>query len=100
MPTPIILTLTVLVVALVAFVAEWLPVDLTALCVAIVLILLGLVTPEEGIAGFSNSATVTVMAMFVLSAGITRTGVIQVIRDRLLVWGGKNPHQQVFVLGA
>ena len=72
MPTPIILTLTVLVVALVAFVAEWLPVDLTALCVAIVLILLGLVTPEEGIAGFSNSATVTVMAMFVLSAGITR----------------------------
>jgi di/tricarboxylate transporter len=81
-------------------VAEWLPVDLTALCVAIVLILLGLVTPEEGIAGFSNSATVTVMAMFVLSAGITRTGVIQVIRDRLLVWGGKNPHQQVFVLGA
>ena len=100
MPTPIILTLTVLVVALVAFVAEWLPVDLTALSVAIVLILLGLVTPEEGIAGFSNSATVTVMAMFVLSAGITRTGVIQVIRDRLLVWGGKNPHQQVFVLGA
>ncbi|NCQ93903.1 MAG: SLC13 family permease [Microcystis wesenbergii Mw_QC_S_20081001_S30D] len=100
MPTPIILTLTVLVVALVAFVAEWLPVDLTALCVAIVLILLGLVTPEEGIAGFSNSATVTVMAMFVLSAGITRTGVIQVVRDRLLVWGGKNPHQQVFVLGA
>ncbi|TRU69963.1 MAG: SLC13 family permease [Microcystis viridis Mv_BB_P_19951000_S69] len=100
MPTPIILTLTVLVVALVAFVAEWLPVDLTALCVAIVLILLGLVTPEEGIAGFSNSATVTVMAMFVLSAGITRTGVIQVIRDRLLVWGGKNTHQQVFVLGA
>jgi di/tricarboxylate transporter len=68
--------------------------------VAIVLILLGLVTPEEGIAGFSNAATVTVMAMFVLSAGITRTGVIQVIRDRLLVWGGKNPHQQVFVLGA
>ncbi|MCA2652976.1 MAG: SLC13 family permease [Microcystis sp. M015S2] len=100
MPTPIILTLTVLVVALVAFVAEWLPVDLTALCVAIVLILLGLVTPEEGIAGFSSSATVTVMAMFVLSAGITRTGVIQVIRDRLLVWGGKSPHQQVFVLGA
>lgn len=100
MPIPIILTLTVLVVALVAFVAEWLPVDLTALCVAIALILLGLVTPEEGIAGFSNSATITVMAMFVLSAGITRTGVIQVIRDRLLLWGGKNPHRQVFVLGA
>ncbi len=61
MPTPIILTLTVLVVALVAFVAEWLPVDLTALCVAIVLILLGLVTPEEGIAGFSSSAAILIL---------------------------------------
>jgi di/tricarboxylate transporter len=100
MPHPIVLTLIVLVVALIAFVAEWLPVDLTALSVAIVLILLGLVTPDEGIAGFSNSATITVMAMFVISAGITRTGVIQTVRDLLLRWGGKNPSQQVFVLGA
>jgi di/tricarboxylate transporter len=96
----IVLTLTVLVVALVAFVVEWLPVDLTALSVAIVLILLGLVTPEEGIAGFSNPATVTVMAMFVLSAGITKTGVIQSVRDLLIRWGGKKPSRQVFVLGA
>lgn len=39
--------------------------------------LLGLITPEEGIAGFSNSATITVMAMFVLSAEVERTGAIQ-----------------------
>jgi di/tricarboxylate transporter len=96
---PIVLTLIVLVVALVAFVVEWLPVDLTALSVAIALILLNLVTPEEGIAGFGNSATVTVMAMFVLSAGITKTGVIQSVRDLLIRWGGRTPSRQVFVLG-
>jgi di/tricarboxylate transporter len=96
---PIFLTLGVLVVALIAFVAEWLPVDLTALFVAIALVVLGLVTPEEGVAGFGNTATITVMAMFILSAGISRTGVILVVRDWLVKWGGKNANQQIFILG-
>jgi di/tricarboxylate transporter len=96
----IVLTLTVLVLALIAFVAEWLPVDLTAIVVAIALILLGLVTPQEGISGFGNDATITVMAMFILSAGVARTGVIQIVRDWLLRWGGKNISQQILVMGA
>jgi di/tricarboxylate transporter len=95
----IFLTLSVLTLALIAFIFEWLPVDLTAILVAIVLMLLGLVTPEEGIAGFGNSATITVMAMFILSAGITRTGAIQVVRDLMLKWGGKNLTQQIIVMG-
>ncbi len=99
MTPEIILTLSVLVVGLIAFVAEWLPVDITALVIAVVLMLLGLVKPDEGIAGFGNSATITVMAMFILSAGITRTGVIQVVRDFLVKWGGSNPTQQIFVMG-
>ncbi|MEN9869452.1 MAG: hypothetical protein RLZZ171_435, partial [Cyanobacteriota bacterium] len=68
-------------------------------CVAVVLIVLGLVTPDEGIAGFGNSATITVMAMFILSAGITRTGVVQVFRDLLLKWGGKSVTRQILVMG-
>jgi di/tricarboxylate transporter len=95
----IFLTLAVVIAALVCFIAEWLPVDITALCVAVVLIVLGLVTPDEGIAGFGNSATITVMAMFILSAGITRTGVIQVFRDLLLKWGGKSITRQILVMG-
>ena len=95
----IVLTLGVVVAALVCFIAEWLPVDITAFCVAVILIVLGLVTPEEGIAGFSNSATITVMAMFILSAGIARTGVIQVFRDLLLKWGGKSITRQILVMG-
>ncbi|MGL5794814.1 MAG: SLC13 family permease, partial [Waterburya sp.] len=95
----IFLTLGVVVVALVCFIAEWLPVDITALCVAVVLITLQLVTPEEGVAGFSNSATIIVMAMFIVSAGITRTGVVQVFRDLLLRWGGKSITRQILVMG-
>jgi di/tricarboxylate transporter len=66
----------------------------------VVLMVLGLVTPDEGIAGFGNSATITVMAMFILSYGITRTGIIQIMRDFLVKWGGSNPSQQILVMGA
>ncbi|WP_199304048.1 SLC13 family permease [Nodosilinea sp. FACHB-131] len=97
--SPIFLMLVVLICSLIAFVAEWLPVDLTALAIATVLILLGLVTPEEGIAGFGNAATITVMLMFILSAGVAKTGVIQIVRDWLMKWGGKSPSRQIFVMG-
>lgn len=90
----------VLGVTLALLVTEWLPADLTALATAVLLMLLGLVTPEQGVSGFSNTATITVMAMFVLSAGITRTGVMQVAQDLLANWGGKSPARQVFVMGA
>lgn len=98
--SPIALTLGVLILALICFIAEWLPVDITAISVTVVLMILGLVTPDQGIAGFSNSATITVMAMFILSEGIGRTGVILIVRDFLVKWGGNNPNQQIFVMGA
>ena len=97
--SPIFLTLTVLVLALIAFVAEWLPIDITSLCITVVLMTLGLVSPEEGISGFGNSATITVMAMFILSAGITKTGILNLIRDWLLKWGGHRTSRQIFTLG-
>ena len=95
----IALTLCILVLALICFATEWFPVDFTALVVAILLMVFGLVTPEEGISGFSNPATITVMAMFILSAGISRTGAIQIVGEWLLKWGGKNNQQQTFVMG-
>ncbi len=97
--TNIILTLSIVILALIAFIFEWLPVDLTALTVTVVLMILKLVTPDEGISGFGNSATITVMAMFILSAGITKTGVVQTVRDWLVKWGGKTAGQQILVMG-
>ncbi|NCJ07442.1 TRAP transporter large permease subunit [Synechococcales cyanobacterium C] len=107
----IVLTLAIVVGALICFVGEWWPVDITAISVAIVLMVFGQVLPEtwidpdrwitpaEGISGFGNAATITVMAMFILSAGIARTGAIQVISDFLMQRGGKTTSQQIFVLG-
>lgn len=95
----IFLTLAIVVLALILFVAEWLPSDIVAIITTLLLTIFGLITPEESISGFSNPATITVMAMFILSAGIARTGAIQIVSELLLKWGGKRPSQQIFTLG-
>lgn len=70
----VVLVLAILVAAVVLFVSDRFPIDLVALLVLGTLLAFGLVTPEEGVSGFSNPATVTVAAMFVLSAGLQKTG--------------------------
>ncbi len=99
MAIEILMTFGVTLVALLLFVVEWLPADITALGVMVALMVLGLVSPQEGIAGFSNSATITVMAMFILSAGIARTGALQQASTWLMQWGGKTCRRQIFALG-
>jgi di/tricarboxylate transporter len=97
--SPIALTLGIIAFALVCFVAEWFPVDLTAIAITVLLMVCGLVTPEEGISGFGNSATITVLAMFILSAGISKTGILLSIRNFLMEWGGRAIARQIFVMG-
>ena len=95
----IVLTLGVVLLALVCFVGEWFPADVTAITVMVMLMTLGLVTPEEGISGFSNSATVTVLAMFILSTGIDRTGAVQSVSRWFMAWGGRRASRQILVMG-
>jgi di/tricarboxylate transporter len=75
----IILTLAVALGALAMFVWGRLRMDVVALCVMGALMGLGLVTPHEGISGFANEATITVAAMFILSAGLMRTGAVGIL---------------------
>ncbi|MGB3292383.1 MAG: SLC13 family permease [Phormidesmis sp.] len=95
----IALTLGVTAIALILFTVERFPADITALGVMVALVLLKQVSPQEGIAGFSNPATITVMAMFILSAGVARTGVLQNASSWLIQWGGKRLSQQIMTLG-
>lgn len=71
-----LLTLAVLAGAVALFVTEKLPVDVVAMLVLASLLVLGLVTPAEALSGFSSEATITVAAMFVLSAGLAHTGAL------------------------
>ena len=89
----IILVCTIIVVFLILFASEKLRVDLVAILLMVLLMVIGLFRDtfpdiHEGISGFSNEATVTIAAMFVLSAGLMRTGAISWISQRLARLGG------------
>ncbi|MBN1533421.1 MAG: SLC13 family permease [Spirochaetes bacterium] len=76
MTLEMVIVLGVIVLAAFFFASEKLPVDLTALVVMAILLFSGILSPSEALSGFSNVATMTVGAMFVLSAGLQKTGVL------------------------
>lgn len=77
------LTLAVLAGAVYLFVTEKLPVDVVAMLVLCSLLVLNLVTVREALSGFSSQATLTVAAMFVLSAGVQRSGALRALGELL-----------------
>ena len=91
----IVLGILIGIVAL--FVSEKYPLDIVAMLGLGVLLLLGLVTVQEGFSGFSNPATLTVAAMFVLSAGLQRTGATTTV-GRLMVRFSRNHFTALVVI--
>jgi len=83
MTLDIILILGLTLSAVILFATEKLPVDLTAMIIMSAMLLSGIITAEDAIGGFSNPATVTVGAMFVLSAGLFKTGAVNVVGNLL-----------------
>ncbi len=97
-----------ILVALVLFATEPVPIDITAIGVMVALLLVeplsalaadvgllaeplvvlsdperGITAVDRGISGFANPATITVLAMFILSAGVQRTGIIQIVGRKI-----------------
>jgi len=79
MTPDIALVFFILAVSVILLVTEWIPMEVTALLVLGTLAITGLVTPIESLSGFSSPAVVTVWAVFILSGGLTQTGVANII---------------------
>ncbi len=79
----LIIVLGLTAVALALFVSERLRVEVVALLVLSVLLLTRVLEPSEGFSGFSNEATVAIGAMFVLSEGLRKTGVLRRVASLL-----------------
>lgn len=92
------LVLSILAVSLVLFVSEKIRMDLIALMVLGTLVLTGLVTSPEAVAGFSNPAVIAVWAMFILSDGLTRTGIADVIGRTVLRLAGRKESRMILVI--
>lgn len=88
MTPSILLVLLIVVGASALLITEALRADLVALFVLVLLAVSGLVNPQEAFAGFSRPALITVLAIFILTAGLERTGVTHAIGARLLKIAG------------
>ena len=96
----IFLVLAILGGAVILFISEKFPIDLVAFMVLGALLVFGLVTPEEGVSGFSNPATVTVAAMFILSAGLQKTGALASVGHLLIRFGRNHFLALMVIMGA
>jgi len=94
----IALVLGILVISLVLFISEVIRMDLVALLVLGALAVTGLVDSNQAFAGFSNAAVITVWAMFILSEGLTRTGIADIIGRQVMRLGGNREATLIFVI--
>lgn len=98
-----LVVLGVIALALAFFLTEVVPTDVTAIGIIVVVVLLEPWThigPTDGLSGFSSTATITVLAMFILSEGIRRTGLLRILGDRIVVWAqGSFFRQYAAVIG-
>jgi di/tricarboxylate transporter len=85
-----LLVLGILAVAVVLFVSEKLRVDVVAMVVLVALVVTGLVTVEEAFSGFASPAVITVWAVFIVSGGLTRSGVADLIARQVVRLAGRS----------
>ncbi len=88
-----------ILVAVYFFVTDYLAIDITAILLMVLLMVLEpwtQISPAEAISGFSNPATITVLAMLILSGGMVKTGVAQTIGRKLARYAGENKFKQLF----
>jgi len=98
MTTEMAVTLVILIAAIVLFVTEWLRVDVVALMVLLALVLTGVLTTEEAVAGFSSTAVLSIGFLFVVGGAVFQTGLAAQIGDRILQVAGTSERRLLIVL--
>ncbi len=83
MTTPIAIVLVLLIVALVLFSLERIPIEIVSILLVIALVLTNTLTATEAFAGFGNDIVITIAGLFILTGGLARTGVIDLVGRRL-----------------
>jgi len=92
-----LVVLGLIAVVLVLFISEVIPIDMTALGVIVAVVLLEPWTGvgvTDGISGFASPATITVLAMFILSEGVRRTGVLRRVGNAIVGWAKGSFYKQ------
>ncbi|WP_187263420.1 SLC13 family permease [Pontibacter beigongshangensis] len=84
------IVLAIISLAVVLFVSDRFRIDTVAVLIMTLFMVTGILTPAEGLAGFSNTATITVGTMFIISTGIFKSGALNNVGNILTRVGRKS----------
>lgn len=90
-------TIVILLVSVGFFISGKVRSDIVALCALVALMLLGILTPDEALAGFSSNVIIMMVGLFVVGGAIFQTGLAKMISSRLMKLAG-NSETRLFVL--
>ena len=93
----LVITFSILVISIVLFISNKVRADLVAVLALLAFVITGVLNPTEALAGFSNSVVIMIAGLFVVGAGIVRTGLAQTAGNLLLKWSGQS-ERKLFVL--
>ncbi|MCD8297136.1 MAG: SLC13 family permease [Prevotella sp.] len=83
-------TLIILGVSVIFFATGKIRSDLVALCALLLLLVLGILTPDEALSGFSNSVVIMMVGLFVVGGAISQTGLAKMISGKIMNLAGTN----------
>ena len=98
MTPAILLLLAIIVVALVLFSLERVPADVVALGVMLSLILTGLLPAERAFAGFGSDTVMMILGLLILTAALTRTGVVDIAGRTVMRYTGHAPNRLLVIV--
>ena len=94
----VVISLILLVTMIVFFITEIVPIEVTALSTAVLMVILGVLPSKEFLNILSNPAPWTIICMFVLSGALVRTGVLDKVGDFISSNTKKSPLLVIFLL--
>lgn len=93
-----IVFIAITLIAMFLFITEYVRVDVVAILIILALAISGLLTAKEAFDGFSSEPAIIVAAVFVLSAGLSFTGVTDLIGEWVMKLSGKSEMRAIFVI--
>jgi uncharacterized repeat protein (TIGR01451 family) len=97
--SPVAIVIILLFIAVVLFATERIPIDIVTILLVIALVVTGVLTAGEAFAGFGNDIVITISGLFILTGGLVKTGVVDVVGRRLhRIAGGREFNLTVLVM--
>ncbi len=78
------LTVAIILIGIILFVRDYFSIDTTSIIIMALFIVSGVLSPEEGFSGFNHPATITLGCMFVVSAAVFKSGLIDGLSAKLI----------------